>query len=68
MSNGELKEVIIEYSMEYHKERREWIIWKCIETDTGINFFGVFHGTRNECIDELERIKENERKCKNNDK
>lgn len=66
--NNELKTVIIEYSVEYHQERHEWIIWKCIETETGLNFFGIFSGTKNECIDELERIKKNERKRTHNNK
>lgn len=51
------KEKIIKYSIKYHKQLKEYIVWKELESEKGFNVRGVYKGTRKECIKYLKELK-----------
>lgn len=55
----------IKYSIEKHenlgkKVKGNYVLWKEVESDRGYGFRGIFQGTRQECIDFLEKLKKGE--------
>lgn len=52
----------IKYSIKKHKNlgkdiEGNYVLWKEIESDHGYGARGIFQGTRQECIDFLEKLK-----------
>ena len=41
-----------------HKQLNKFVLWKETKTEHGIGFRGIFQGTKKECQEYLEKIKE----------
>lgn len=58
--------VTVEYSLYHSLEREQWEIWRTVTTYTrGISTRVVFEGTKKECKDKIENLKN---ELKNKDK
>lgn len=52
-----MKEKLIKYSIKYHKQLKEYILWKELESEKGFNVRGIYKGTKKDCIQKLKEIK-----------
>ena len=52
--------MIMKYSISKHKQLDCYVVWCETKTDNGYGCKGVFQGTRQECKEYLERLKESE--------
>ena len=51
--------MIIKYSISKHKQLGCYVVWCESRTENGYGCKGVFQGSRKECQEYLERLKEN---------
>ena len=51
------KEKLIKYSIKYHKQLKEYILWKELESEKGFNVRGIYKGTKKECTEKLKELK-----------
>lgn len=49
------------YTIEYHPYNKYWVVWENSKFERGTHFRGIFRGTKKECKEFLEELKENEK-------
>lgn len=48
------------YNIQYHKLMKKWILWEEIEREHGWTLNCILQGTKKECEEKLNKIKEQE--------
>lgn len=47
----------ISYEIQYNKNLKHWVVWENIEGERSISCISVYSGTRKECKEKLQQLK-----------
>lgn len=50
------KEKLIKYQVQYNQTNKTWNVYKYIETEHSFNFYSIFKGTKQECLDKKAEV------------